>query len=293
MPLLRPLFLLTLALLTAIPIASRLSAAGTATRVEVPISQRRLSDGNIRYWVPVRIGGGAPIEAMLDTGSFGLRVMADAVEPSRYQATDIVRKYRFGSGIVLEGVLAKAVVQIGEASTGEPVVIQVVQSVGCTAMRPNCAAARLSPADYRIGGDGLPREGFQAILGLSMRAPDVPSAALNPLDVVGERKWIVALPLPGANGPGKLIVNPGPADLAGFQLFPVSLTPAWNSGAGGGRAVRETLIPGCIGTQAAAEDAEACAPMKMDSGDREGLQPFYSYIVMFDQKNGTLGFKKR
>lgn len=293
MPLWRPILLLASALLFGL-LACGSDAAGTGRRVEVPISERRLSDGNIRYSVPVRIGNGAPIEAMLDTGSFGLRVMADAVSPSQYKPTEYFRRYRFGSGVVLEGILARAVVQVGEAKTPDPVVIQVVQSVSCAAMRPDCPAARLSPADYRIGGDGLPREGFQAILGLSMRVPDVPSPALNPLDFVGERKWIVELPLPGSGIPGKLIVNPNTKEVAGYRLYPVALTPPWEGSEGGetdGR-MRETVISGCIGAPSAAT-ARDCAPMKMDTGARDGLEPFYVYKVLYDQKNGTIGFKER
>lgn len=281
-----------LALLAVGLVASRLFAAGTTARVEVPISERRLSDGNLRYSVPVRIGGGSPIEAMLDTGSFGLRVMADAVSASQYQSLGIVRRYRFGSGVVLEGPLANAVVSIGNATTGEPVTIQVIQSITCTAVRPNCPAARLGAADYRIGGDGLAGEGFQAILGLSMRRPDVETAALNPLDFVGAREWIVTLPKPGDRAPGKLIINPNAADLAGFQLFRVELTPPGGAEEDG-HPMRENLISACIGTQTAAATDEACGPMKLDTGARDGLQPFFSYSILYDQTNGAIGFKRR
>lgn len=64
-------------------------------------------------------------------------------------------------------------------------------------------------ADYGIGGDGLPREGFDAILGVSMRGSDAPSAATNPLSVIGSRHWIVIPPEPGTAAPGRLIINPG------------------------------------------------------------------------------------
>jgi hypothetical protein len=267
-----------------------LPSAGTTAHVEVPISQRRLSDGTIRYSVPVRVGGGRMIDAMLDTGSFGLRVMKDAVSSRRYQPTPEVRRYHFASGVVLEGRLARAEIAVGDAKTDAPVVIQIVQSVTCGALKPDCPAARLDAADYRIGGDGLPREGFTAILGLSMRAPQVSSPALNPLDFIGDRRWIIVLPRPDDKAPGKLIINPDPDDIAGFQTFPVLLHPFSDTDSGG-RALRESQMPGCLDAQA--PDQDDCKPILMDTGAPNGLKPFFSYRVLYDQKDGLIGFKRR
>ena len=56
--------------------ASPCLASGALPRIEIPIAQTRLSDGNIRYSVPVSIEGAPPVAAMLDTGSAGLRILA-------------------------------------------------------------------------------------------------------------------------------------------------------------------------------------------------------------------------
>ena len=276
---------------TAAPAEAPISrAAGTPARVEVPISQRRLSDGTTRYSVPVRVGGGRAIEAMLDTGSFGLRVMQRVVLPQRYQPTTVVRRYHFASGVVLEGMLAKADIAIGDAKTDAPVVIQIVQSVTCGQLKPDCPAAWLDAADYRIGGDGLPGEGFTAILGLSMRAPPVSSPALNPLDFIGDRRWIIVLPRPDDTAPGKLIINPGADEVEGFQTFPVLLHPYSDTGSGG-KALRESQMPGCLDGQT--PDQDDCQPVLMDTGAPNGLKPFFSYRVLYDQKDGLIGFKRR
>jgi hypothetical protein len=50
--------------------------AVAAERVEVPLHQRVLSDGNIRYFVTLSVAGSRPLDAMLDTGSTGLRMPA-------------------------------------------------------------------------------------------------------------------------------------------------------------------------------------------------------------------------
>jgi hypothetical protein len=263
------------------------AAADTASRVEVPISQLRLSDGTIRYWVPIKVGRDGPIEAMLDTGSFGLRVMAGALSPADYQDTGEQRNYSYGSGVELHGELVKAVVQIGERSTGVPVVIQLVQSVGCKAERPVCPASKVSPEDYRIGGDGLPREGFWAILGLSMRVPQTSPAALNPLVEAGDHAWIVVLPLRNDTAPGKLIINPSAEDRAGFQLIPVPQ----QIGSDDRPRMRDSQLPACLDE----DDPKlgSCPPVKLDSGDNEGVRPYFLFAVLYDEKGGMIGIKPR
>jgi hypothetical protein len=264
-------------------IAAQALAAGTTTRVEVPIYQSQLADGTIRYWVYVRIGDSAPIPAMLDTGSFGLRVLASALSPSDYGDTGIERRFAFGSGVALHGSLATAVVAIGDATTGVPVYFQLVRSVGCVPRKPDCPAARVSPGDFRIGGDGLPGQGFAAILGLSMRRPPVAVAALNPLDFVGDAQWIVMLPLPGTANPGKLIINPSAQDLGGFRSAEMAPPP---SGRPGMVRVRACLAGSQLQT-------DSCPPAKLDSGAGDGLEPYYSFAVLYDMKRGTIAIKPR
>lgn len=273
-----------LALLLLVLIAGRALAAGTASRVVVPIHQTRLADGTVRYWVSVRVGG-APIAAMLDTGSFGLRVMESALPPGSYQDTGIERGIAYGSGVALRGTLATAVVQIGEATTGRPIYFQLIRSVGCVPRKPDCPAARVGPQDYRIGGDGLPGEGFAAILGLSMRRPPVAVAAFNPLDSIGAQQWIIVLPLPNEANPGSLIINPTPQDLAGFSSARMVPPPSGRPG------MVRVVDPGCLaegGTQ-----ADSCPPVKLDSGAGDGLEPFYSFAVLYDAGRGLIGVKPR
>ena len=268
---------IALALLLLASVRSFLFAAGTAGRIEVPIYQVKLPNDTIRYWVPVTIGGKGPIEAMLDTGSVGLRVFAGALSPADYQDTGTEGTVRYGSGVELRGTLARAVVKIGEATTREPVPIQIVRSVGCTERQPSCPAARLSPEDYGIGGDGIARQGFKAILGLSLRTLDKPGSPVNPLEFVGDQAWIVMLPLPGTAAPGALIVNPNAADRAGFRL--VSSVPAMGP----------NRFPICGGEAS----ADSCPPVQLDSGAVRGLPPFYSYAVLYDKKKNVIGFKPR
>jgi hypothetical protein len=267
-------------------------AFGTNERVEVPIRQVTLSNGVIRYSVPVSIGGTAPIEAMLDTGSFGLRVLKGALLSSRYEPTEIQRNYPFGSGVRRRGIIARAVVSIGTASTGAPIPIHVVQSVDCVESKPNCPASKLRPVDYRIGGDGFPREGFEAILGLSMRSPQVQMGALNPLSSIGSRSWIVVLPRPGEASSGQLIVNPSPAEQAGFTLFRMKRQPTHAGGEEDGAGWMDTTIPACVGPADATQ--VACSSTRIDTGGSMAtIRPFWSHSLLFEQNEGIIGIKAR
>jgi hypothetical protein len=263
-------------------------AAEPAKRFEVPIIQRRLSDGVIRFGVSVRVGASAPIEAMLDTGSFGLRIMARALAPTEFEPIGITRGYGFASGVVLQGPLARARIAIGDATTNAPVGIQVVRSVGCAAAKPDCPAARLAPTDYGIGGDGLRRQGFEAILGLSMRGSDAPGAAVNPVPAMGAGRWIVILPRPGTATPGQLIINPSASDVAGFHPVRLRSEPSL---ADGRPRVIDTEIPGC--PDSPLDEQASCPPMMLDSGAVPGLRPFYAYEILFDQWNGIIAVKPR
>ena len=127
-----------------------------------------------------------------------------------------------------------------------------------------------------------------AILGVSMRVAQVSSPALNPLDVIGDRRWIIVLPRPGDAAPGKLIINPDEHEMTGYNNFPVTLhrnTP--NSGP----ELTKSQMPGCLDRRAS--DRDNCQPVPMDTGWRNGLEPFYSYFVLYDQKHGLVGFKRR
>ncbi len=253
---------------TAFVVAACLAAAAAETRaadaapprVEVPITQTVLPNGNVRYSLPVSIGGAPPIAAALDTGSFGLRVLARAIAPARYQDTGVERAYPYGSGARLNGPLARAKVAIGEAETPEPILIQVVKTVDCVERKPHCPASRLSPADYGIEGDGYPGQGFDAILGMSLRRAPAAMSAENPLGAMGD-DWIVMLPRPGASEPGRLIVNPTAAEVAGFTLIHLERQPARGDGAPGWK---DAALAGCLTNEGTAR--RACGATLLDTG---------------------------
>jgi hypothetical protein len=233
------------------------SAAGAAGRVEVPLHQRVLSDGNIRYFVDVSVAGSRPVATMVDTGSVGFRILPNVVPDSAFAAiSDQSSVYGYGSGVRLNGVVATLRAGLGHLSGPEPIPVQLVRTVDCFPKKPRCPASRISAADYRIGGDGLPKEGFEAILGIGMGNGPVD----NPLRPLGAQTWIVILPRPGDNHPGALILNPDAGELAGYTLLPTEQRLK----NGQGSVPFPDSIPGCLVIEKSKK--RICGPTLLDTG---------------------------
>ncbi|THD77759.1 MAG: hypothetical protein E7812_13455 [Phenylobacterium sp.] len=233
-------------------LASRGVAAPPAgPRAEVPIREVILSDGVRRYALPVKIGG-VTLDAGLDTGSSGLRVLPGVLGPDDARQVGGGSNYSYGSGADLRGVTGEATVAIGGLAA--PARLQLVEHVGCTPQQPRCPASRVSEADYGVQGDGLPHEGFKAILGTNMGDAEVPSL----LPAMGARRWIVELPRPGEGLPGRLILNPTAEETAGFVAF--KTFPAFAERRGG----LHDAIGGCLVNLAS--KARACGAVLLDSG---------------------------
>ena len=246
----------------ATSLATLLLLASPATaRTDVQVHQTVLPDGITRYSVPVTVGDGPPIEAELDTGSFGLRVLKAALRPDQYEPTNLHRAYAFGGGAKLEGVLARAVLGVGPVRTDGPLLFQLVENVGCVETQPHCFASRIKAEDYRIAGDGFARQGFLAILGLSMRRAATDDSAWNPLMSLGDRSWILVLPLPGSAEPGHLVIDPDATDRAAFVTL--QLRP---EGEVSGRLTgwADAALPGCLVPPNGA--TSLCGETVLDSG---------------------------
>jgi len=220
-----------------------------AQSITLPIHQQTMPDGEIRYSTPISIAHGPAIEAMIDTGSVGLRVLAvaDPGAMSDAVSTDppTERHYSYGSGVSLSGVNVQDDVTVGR--TGH-IAFQLVKEVGCLPRYPQCPASRLDAADYRIGGEGAPRAGYMAILGIGALHSN--SAGLeNPLRALGYSDWTVELPRPGDVEPGRLTLYASPATLAG-------ITPLTSDAFG--------RVQGCLTRSGDAQPV--CALMAFDTG---------------------------
>jgi hypothetical protein len=233
-------------------------AFAEGNRTVIPITQTVLADHDIRYAIPVQVGDGPPVPALLDTGSTGLRVFRDALAGGSFTDTGTASVYAYGSGEKLTGDIGTAGVAIGTETTDAQIPFEIVQNAACMNFQPDCGAARVAPASYGIGGDGIAGAGFQAIIGVSL-IPDVAGVTQNPLARIGSRQWIIELPEPDQAGRGSLILNPNENDLAGFQMFPLRPLPG-----PGGTSGWADFLSGCLNDQTANETI--CGPTVLDTG---------------------------
>ena len=225
--------------------------AQPSPRAEVPIREVVLSDGACRYAVSITVGGTA-IEAGLDTGSSGLRILPGVLTEADARAGSQSDVYAYGSGARLSGVIGSAVVAVG--GVARETKAQLIRTVDCTPNLPRCPASRLALADYGVQGDGLKGEGFKAILGINMADAKAPSL----LRSLGVRRWIVDLPRPGEGAPGRLVLNPTDEEVAGYARLHV--LPQFARQDGG----LHDAVSGCLHNDASGQSL--CGAVLMDCG---------------------------
>ena len=141
--------------LTTEEIASAEARTGLQT-VDIPLDIRRLSTDVKALAVPVTVGRQSA-HLHLDTGSSGLRILAQAVDPDGVIRTGQRLRGRFGDGTVFEGEIAIAPVSIGPIDTTEPIAIHLVDAIRCPQENPECFETYL-------------QAGMSGILGVSMNA---------------------------------------------------------------------------------------------------------------------------
>ncbi|MBA15049.1 MAG: hypothetical protein CMN73_01665 [Sphingomonas sp.] len=209
-------------------------------RVELPVHRVSSGNGPPRFSVTVTING-QPVEAALDTGSVGLRVVGSAL-PSGGRETGQTVGIGFNSGVQLSGRVVRASVSFGDLPEAT-VALQRIDQATCRSGVPRCDATGSDMSSFRIMSEGVPGQGFVAILGIGLR----PERLGHPLGQAGVTRWIVELPRSAAET-GKLILNPTDAEVAGYRQ--VALLPDKNE------------VRGCIRS----ETHERCAPTMIDSG---------------------------
>jgi len=240
--------LLAIALTAAAPASAQVAPA---PRGEAPIVESRLSNGARRYAVPIQVGA-TRLMASLDTGSTGLRILPGLLSPGDAAPLDEPETYGYASGSRYEGVVGDAAVAMGGLKGRSAV--HLIKTIGCFSYLPRCPASRTTLDKYGIASDGLPNEGFKAILGIDM----APGRVGNPLRGLGVRRWIVELPRPG-EGQGRLILNPTDAETEGYAMAPLAAPYAHERGGG-----LHDALPGCLAN--VETRARACGVVLLDTG---------------------------
>jgi hypothetical protein len=228
--------------------------AQSAVRAEIPIRDVVQSNRQHRYTVPITVGG-VQIEAPLDSGSTGMRILPDVVPAAAEQSSGRRTRYSYGNGVFFGGTVVEADMTIGgPGGVSGRVRFQQIDKVGCIPTHPACQWTWVKPEEFGIESGGLPNEGFKAILGINMASDMAP----NPLMVLGAKRWILELPRPVESKPGRLILNPTDAEVAGYTLFRIDGQFANQRGGW------HDAIAGCITNNATRKSF--CGPTHLDSG---------------------------
>jgi hypothetical protein len=226
------------------------ACAQGAARIEVPVRDVVQSNRQHRYTMAITVGG-VPIEAAIDSGSTGLRILPGVVPAVAEQSTGRRTSYSYGNGVEFDGAIVEADVTIGAAGR---VRFQQIDKVGCRPGLRGCQATQVKPEEFGIESGGLPNEGFKAILGINMASDIAP----NPLMALGARRWIIELPRPGDGQPGRLVLNPSDAEVAGYRLFRIDGQFARQRGG------LHDAIAGCLINKAIQKSV--CGPTHLDTG---------------------------
>lgn len=314
--------------LTAIPLQGWAGPAATP-RAELPIREIDLAGGTRRYAVTITVEGRS-VEAGLDTGSTGLRILPRAIPAESGQRGEHTH-YSYSSGIGLDGHVAR--VAIGFGAVAGDVKAMRVEQVACDRPGAQCANAKLDMATFGIQGDGIPGQGFAAILGTNLKSDTV----ANPFEQLGIKRWIVELPQPGASKPGRLILNPTDDEVADYVRLKfinddssqldgclvgtsargkICAATIFDSGAPGIRVLGMRGAPWPPGTaaQITLRDGSHHAEMPIVIGRRElgsgmfiqpgseqrrepmlslGIAPYFHWSVLYDAAEHRIGLRER
>jgi hypothetical protein len=115
--------------------------------------------------------GAKTLNVLVDTGSYGLRLVASQVPPDAVRRTGPAPQFSFATGVKVSGDLAQASVQIGGQQTAGPMPIELVTDTSCDPGRPDCPAAN-GKKPIMFGGQ------YDGIMGVSMRPVE---GLVNPL----------------------------------------------------------------------------------------------------------------
>jgi hypothetical protein len=137
----------------------------------------RNSGGGKGLAVNLVVGTTKPKAFLLDTGSAGVHVMADEVDPASIKRTGTAIKEIYVDGTELVGEEAMALVRFGDASrppTKVPIAIHVIDKIDCVSGKPSCPAASVGNEFFRVHGQ-------VGIVGVGMSNAIAAPSVFNPI----------------------------------------------------------------------------------------------------------------
>lgn len=210
---------------------------------QIPLTTASGKDARPSLLAEVTVAGGPVFEALVDTGSPGLRVFAGKQGSAGLDISQSPITTSFEDGTTFNGVAATAPVTIAGLPSAGPINIQLVESVSCTAAAPACAGAG--------GMDKLAADqGFSAILGIGLMNAEVFSPLVQ---LEGGPPATFTLEQTGT-GTGMLTLNVTAVDpTAAFTMAPgadrlPNGVPSWNSNHTSACWSFQPAAPACLAT---------------------------------------------
>jgi hypothetical protein len=207
-----------------------------------------------RFVVPVRVGDAPPFNALLDTGSAGLRMLPGAVPASAYTATETQVAYGYGSDLYIYGFVALAPVTLGTRSTPIPIRIMVITDSACPP-GTGCNPTQVLNAHF---------SGLSAILGVGMRTFTSDRGIGSPIaQLAGHPPFVVHVP--GAQSDsGVLRIGALPSDPFAFTTYQLPPLAGGSPLPDGTRAWNDISVPTCVGVESSS--STYCLPSLWDTG---------------------------
>ena len=208
-----------------------------------------------RFSIMVQVGDAPPFEAMVDTGSTGLRVLPGVVPDSAFASiTSHITHITFGGKLTVSGPTALASITIGSLTTPEPIPVMLIQDESCGPDAPNCSPAAEVQSHF---------SGFSAIIGLGLGNSSLTPVIGNPIaQLPGQPAFVIqAPPFPG--GSGNLRIAPSLTEIGSFKTFqlePGTLLPLQN----GVQSWDSSSTPMCVNDMT--HGIDYCAGVLLDTG---------------------------
>ncbi len=213
-----------LAVLTACSSSSIAVAPNAPASRSVPVSGASIplgiNTGNKPgYHLTISVGGGKARDVLLDTGSGGLWVYANAIG-TKYRKTKYTVSNTYASGIVYTGVVVYTQVDFGNGISTVQVPVALVQKATCTTEKKDC------PAELGSNCPGVkhgPNEGVACLeagrklygtFGADVTTIGLPFNSTSPVDEMYNVIFGIAQPFAHAFAvtPGALVVGNRPLD---------------------------------------------------------------------------------
>jgi hypothetical protein len=217
-----------------------------------------------RVTIPVRIGNGPWIDAVLDTGSSGLRVSNTVVGDAGVVAEGGHLTYRFhDNNTILEGTRATATVTLG--SLGSPTL--TIPGVEVMIVTEDCHFDAAACAGGTSTANFFSNK-YSAILGVNLTPLASDQGVVNPLLYLdGGAPFVVAL---GDAGAGTLSVTLNSREPSGFRVYTLPLQGTLPPLVDGGPPLstwNSRGLPTCLVDPTSEE--RYCALASLDTGNPE------------------------